>query len=449
MVAPMSAAPNREGSRPAAPPIRLRYVLLVGLLGLLGLWAYPRAQAAWRLHTTAGSLADYGLCMVGPTGPSLIRDSASDFRRMVRRRLVAAAPDEQVFASCSKLAREITGKVEVERAHRATAAEFVEYGGAAADRAQAGSRDELSVDHLHISAQPLAELSRRAWPFIRDGYVRRLRPSKTADEAMHPVALPKPGIGHGLPAWRTRYRAVARSSEGFLVAFGKGANLSVYRSSDDGLTWRPASLRDPRLREFAERCPIPGTGKSFEVALDPGATHWQSISSGPAGAPEVTELGPGSLELFALACDESGLVAALRSERRREVQLVLCEHRGRCAPMPTPQFDGKPVRYPLDLARTAGATIVAVNMHDLVRVTSTRDDGRTWTPFSLAFDGKAHPDVRTEVAVPGRLLALGERVFLYGGADRPSASYPVLISEDLGASFKAPESVAIASRTLD
>ena len=114
-----------------------------------------------------------------------------------------------------------------------------------------------------------------------------------------------------------------------------------------------------------------------------------------------------------------------------------------------PQFQGVPVRHPLDVARTAGATIIAVNMHDLVRVTSTRDDGRTWTPFALAFDAKAHPEVRAEVAVPARLLALGERVLLYGGADRPSATYPVLISEDLGASFKAPESVALASRSID
>src|SRR5262245_41975879 len=86
---------SRPSAMPAAPPVRIRTVLAVALVAGLGAWVVPRGLAAWRLQTVATELADYALCMVGPTGPALIRDNVSEFQRLVRRRLVASAANER------------------------------------------------------------------------------------------------------------------------------------------------------------------------------------------------------------------------------------------------------------------------------------------------------------------------------------------------------------------
>src|SRR5579885_1631320 len=87
----------------AAPPvIRLRYFVLLGLLWLCYSAIAPRIKAAWQLHSAATAFADYALCMVGPTGPSLLRDNPLEFRRLARRRLVAAGADDRPFSRCAK-----------------------------------------------------------------------------------------------------------------------------------------------------------------------------------------------------------------------------------------------------------------------------------------------------------------------------------------------------------
>jgi hypothetical protein len=74
----------------------------------------------------------------------------------------------------------------------------------------------------------------------------------------------------------------------------------------------------------------------------------------------------------------------------------------------------------------------------LVRTASSRDNGQSWAPFIVAFDAAGQTQLRSEVQEPSRLLALGKRVVLYGGAPRPEMTYPVLASDDLGASWHAP-----------
>jgi hypothetical protein len=91
------------------------------------------------------------------------------------------------------------------------------------------------------------------------------------------------------------------------------------------------------------------------------------------------------------------------------------------------------------VARVAGATVLAVNMVGVVRVTSSRDDGATWSPYTMAFDRAAHPDLQTHVPVPRRWLALGDRLFLYGGAPQTTETYPVLVSDDQGATWREPQ----------
>jgi hypothetical protein len=430
------------GASPAPPPLpfRLRTVLVLALLGGAIWFLHPRAMAAYKLHTSASTVADYALCMVGPTGPVLLRDHPADFRRLVRRRVVSAAPNDRPFQQCAKAAREITGSAEIERAHMATAWSFVEHGGAAADRARASRKPELTVDALEVSARPLAELSKRAWPFSREGYVSLMKPSLRAREAIHPIELPRPVAGSGLPAWRTHYQAVTRQGKDVWVALGRGANLSVLRSSDSGINWRAASGNDPHIAEIAERCPTGATGRSFVFVLSNDARSTLVTSLGPDAPPDTHGLCPADREIFAAACDERALVAAVKPETSRDVTLYLCPYRARCTVMPLPRFAGVGAlpRYPLDVARLGGTTIVAVTLHGIVRVSSTRDDGRSWTPFTVAFDETEHLNLRVDVKTPSRLLAIGDRVLLYGGAAKSKQTYSVLASDDLGASWRSP-----------
>src|SRR5882672_9628388 len=111
---------------PVAPsPVRIRHFLLIGLLAALGFTALPRMRAAFRLHTAATAFADYALCMVGPTGPSLLRDNPAEFRKLLHRRLVVAGADDRPFARCAKGAYEVTQSLDTERVHRAPASSFV------------------------------------------------------------------------------------------------------------------------------------------------------------------------------------------------------------------------------------------------------------------------------------------------------------------------------------
>ena len=140
-----SVRPRPAVATPAAPPIRLRFVLLLGVLAWGVAALYPRMQAAFRLHDVTVATADYGLCMVGPTGPTLIRDRHSEFQKLVRRRLVATEASERPFQRCAKLARKVTQNIDVERLHTLTAVEFREYAGRGP-----------SVTALGVSAAPLA-----------------------------------------------------------------------------------------------------------------------------------------------------------------------------------------------------------------------------------------------------------------------------------------------------
>jgi hypothetical protein len=95
-------------------------------------------------------------------------------------------------------------------------------------------------------------------------------------------------------------------------------------------------------------------------------------------------------------------------------------------------------RYPLDVARVDGTTVLAVSMHGVVRVTSSRDDGVTWTPYAVAFDRAEHPTLHEDAATPDHLLAIGSRLLLYAGATQPNQPYPVLVSDNGGASWRTP-----------
>ena len=374
---------------PAPKVFRLRYAFIGVALWLVGSAVAPRVRAAWQLHTVATAFADYALCMAGPTAPSLLRDNPAEFRHLVRRRLVAAGADDRPFSRCARGARQVTESTEIERAHHTAAASFVEYGGVAGE----GIPGATTLDALSVTTRRLAELSETGWPFVRGGYTSLVQASAYAAEAQHPIELPRPAVGRGAQPARS-----------------------------------------------LSRCEVPGVNGAFVLAVSSDRRHKVVRTMTPEGAAVDAELAPVEARVFAASCDDRIMVVAIGHEGTREVALYACAFLGSCTAMPLPHLgaSGPPVRYPLDVARIDGATIIAAPMHGIVRVTSSRDEGRTWTPFTVAFDPDAHPDLRFDTPLPDHLFVAKKRVLLYGLAQNPQATYPVLVSEDLGASFRTP-----------
>jgi hypothetical protein len=180
----------------------------------------------------------------------------------------------------------------------------------------------------------------------------------------------------------------------------------------------------------------------FVLGLDDSRQNMKVASVAATGVSRTTQLPRGLTRVVAVACDDSALVAALlpaTASGSESVSLFVCPQGEDCRPMPTPVWgEGLTLRAPLDVQRTQGATIVAISRHGLVRTASSRDNGRSWTPFIVAFDRLTNAGLRVQIDEPNRLLALGKRVLLYGGAPRPGLTYPVLISDDLGASWRSP-----------
>jgi hypothetical protein len=434
----LSGAPpaGRAPGRQAAPaslklPIRIRFVLLAALLLIAVVWTYPRGVAAWRLQGVATELADYALCMAGPTGLALMRDNAPEFQRLVRIRLITASAQDRPFAECAARARDLTGSASVERAHRASAVSFAEYGLGAPGGL---SSPELELSALQVTARPVVELSRRAWPFVRSGYTKLIRPLMGAREAVHPVALPRAALGSGLPAWRAYYRTVRKEGDSLRLAVGHGAHLSAFESRDRGVSWR--AIATERVAAFAERCVADDTGRAFTLSLSEDTGSILVTSTGPDAPPSSVPLAPADVTVFATACDAGALVAALTREGSPQVSLLHCPLRAACTSMPLPTFGGLGApQYPLDIARVGGTTVLAVPNQGIVRVASSRDNGRSWTPFSVAFDPASQP-AGAGARVPERLLVVGSRVMLHGVPGAAGESYPVLFSDDHGASWR-------------
>ncbi len=384
----------RAGAVPVEPeavafPIRLRHVLAVAVLGLVAWSGVPRLRAAFRLHTVATAFADYALCMVGPTGPSLLRDNPAAFRKLVRRRLVEADADDRPFAPCAKGAVLVTDSLSVERAHRASAASFVEYGGAAAD----GAPGALHLDDLGVTTRRLAEIADAAWPFVRGGYTSLVVPSAYAAEASYPIELP-----------------------------------------------RPLASRAAQPAHSVTRCDIASNGGAFELGLSPDRGSKIVRTRTPEGISSDAILAPADVRVFGVSCDDRAAVVATGKPGTRAVRVFTCAYLGECTEMTLPRVGraGPLPRYPLDVARVDGTTIIAVPSHGIVRVASSRDDGATWTPYAVVFDAEAHPETHFDVPVPDRLFVAGHRVWLYGATTRSHAVFPALASDDAGASFRTP-----------
>ena len=421
------SAPAPAALAPAAPapPLRLRFVLLLALLAL-ALWSgYPRMQAAFRLHDVTVAIADYGLCMVGPTGPSLIRDRDSDFRQLVRRRLIASAPTERPFHRCAKLALSVTGSVVAERLHGLTAAEFREYGGRGASLAELG-----------VSAAPLAQVFADAWPFARGGYTQLMKPSLGAHEAAHVPPPARPALGKGLPPQSGIYRNVWREGSAFGLALGAGSDTALFSTSDRGVTFRRLARRGNVFEEHAERCASLDGRRVYRLTPREDGGAQQVLFSLEGAEPQASELSSIHERVLGSACDERSLVA-LTADRER-VHLRLCPFGGRCGEQPLPPSLLAASASGVDVAKPKGIVVLSSAQDGVVRVVSSRDEGRTFTPAVVAFDAAEYPELGLSRRAPSRLIGLGERLLLLGGPVKGTDQYPLLVSDDQGVSFRAP-----------
>src|SRR5690606_2491856 len=190
--------------------------------------------------------------------------------------------------------------------------------------------------------------------------------------------------------------------------------------------------------DFLERCPIDQDGRSFTFSFSDDGRSTVVNSLGPDGAPYATVLAPAERQILAAACDADGLVVALSSTRPGAAALSLCPFRRTCSPMRLPVPGAQALPHLSDLARIQGTTVVAFADAGIVRVTSSRDGGRSWTPLSVAYDAGEHAPRAMGLGAPARLLTLEDRLLLYGGGARPDHAYLVLVSEDHGASWRTP-----------
>lgn len=413
-------------------PIRLRYLMLLGLFGLGVQMLVPRALAFWQLHGLATELADYALCMAGPTGPTLLRERPSEFWRLVRRRLVASHPDARPFSGCAPVvdASEV-GEVR-RRAHQAKAQEFREY---AAFRA--ASRPSLSLGDLTVTTARVEELAEAASLFMRTPYAELVRPSRNARAAHHPVELPTPMEGRGLPTGSVGHAQVWPLEGGYLLVAGNGANRSAYRSRDGGMSWSTANADSPRLRATPGDCAVGQSPASFKLVVSAEQLRVESWLNSDL---ETTfPLASAESRLLAFSCDKTAALAIVHEEGQSRPVARSCPHRARCGELPLPAelSDELRAEAALSVARVRGVAVLSVAYQGVVRIFSSRNDGETWTPAVVAYDREEQQLQGRERATPNQLLALDARVLLYAGAERAGVSYPVLASDDFGASWQA------------
>jgi hypothetical protein len=430
--------PRARAQTPAlvdVSPLRLRHVLAAGGIGLAIALFVPRALAYVRLHEAASSFANYALCMVGPTGPSTLVDRPQEFQRLVRRRLVAAAANSRPFEPCAPLLDGF-GEVAKRDLHAARAADFRDY---APNAPRSGA---LALADLEVNSQPLWRLARASWPFGPDSPVSLVQPSRTARAAAHPVSLPLPASGRGLPDMDVAHGTVRRTSDGYVLVAGREANQVAFASRDGGISWTPLDRAAPLARASFGHCSAGEALAGFQLASEGDKLRIESWQTGELQT--SFPLASSEAGRVSLSCDATAALALIIGEADPLPRLLSCPHGARCRELPLPA-DVARLAGPesaISVARVRGASVIAIAAGGVVRVVSSRDDGETWTPPVVAYDREEHAREAQRgrgaqpPRVPSRLLALEDRVLLYAGADASASAYPVLASDDFGASWR-------------
>ncbi len=432
----MRAQPIAEDPSAAvapSPPFRLRHLLAFLIVGSCLGWVWPRAEATLQLHNRAAALADYALCMVGPTGVDLVVGDPGAFMKLVRRRVVSAAPEDKPLVRCASLADKLELDHTTLNLHQARAADIAEYEN---DPSKTG---RLSLAQYRLPQGELEQLAEEAWPFVRSGYAQLMQASSHTKEAAHPVEPPSFAWGSGLPAGRPLYRSTAAYGDTWVAALGSGANRSIVVSTNGGIDWTNGGRR--LASDLLERCVVDEEGRGFTLSrLNSGERI--VVSQGPGAPPQVAVLGSKKSRVAGISCDDSALVAALVAEKERglhRVTLRFCPFRRPCRDLELPELAGAALYYPADIARVGGDIVLSRSVRGITRVTSSRDEGRSWTPWVVVYDSVV--SLEPAATAPHKLLVVGDSLLLYGSPDS-RGRYPLLLSTNHGASFHSP----VASR---
>jgi hypothetical protein len=338
-------------------------------------------------------------------------------------------PEEQPFLACQAFIERMGVPHSAFRIHSARAGEFSEY------HNEPGVPGRFTIKALELSTEPLEQLAAQAWPFVRSGPAKLMKPSSPAKEAPHVTVPGPPGGGTGLPATRSMYRSTAAYGDAAVVAMGSGANAQILMSKNRGIDWVPGGRH--LASEIQDRCVADEEGRAFTLSrMNDGRRI--VVSQGPEAPPQVAALAPAEEEVAGISCDQSALVAALvlpaDEQGRRPMRLRLCPLRQPCRDLQHPDMGSARLYFPADVARVGGDTIIARTSGGITRVSSSRDDGRSWLPWTVAFDRLSTGGERP---APFMLLVVADDVLLYSGA-RGAEPYPLLVSDDHGASFRAP-----------
>jgi hypothetical protein len=415
------------GSVAAPLPFRLRTVLGLLLLVFVFALALPRARAVWRLHGLANKVADYGVCMAGPTGAIAIRDDVTRFRVLVRRRLVASAAADLPFARCGALAVGISGRSELERSHAQVASDFIEWGGG-------GQRQ--SINELLSSLPDLQALHARSWPFARKPLADLMRPSRGAFAAVHPMDLPRPTSVRGLVLDGAVTRSSVETPKGRFLVLSNERDVWALRSRDMGHSWTATSAWQSNVDGHAYHC-VGDTGGT-RYALAParsGAAPALLYGSMTALGTDRHEFGMPNDGVVRIACDDTGAVTLVERHFDHTYRIYACPIGASCREVQLPQ----PARQKdvlLDVARIAHTIVIAQSRDGLVRVMTTRDEGASLTPLSLVFDARDASIDGLEPRLVPALLGIGKHLDLVLSV-KGTAPRWALGSDDFGASFHA------------
>jgi hypothetical protein len=287
-----------------------------------------------------------------------------------------------------------------------------------------------------VSAAPLAQTFAKAWPFARGGYTQLMKPSLGAVEAAHVPPPPRPALGRGLPAKSGIYRNVWREGNGFGLALGAGSDTALFVTADRGVSFRPLARRGDVFELHAERCASLDGRRVYRLTPREDGGAQQVLFSLEGSEPQTSELSSINERLLGSGCDERSLVV-LTADRER-LHLRLCPFGGRCGELPLPPSILSAPPSGVDVAKLKGTVVLSSAQDGVVRVVSSRDEGRTFTPPVVAFDAAEYPELGLSRRAPSRLVSLGERLLLFSGAVKGSEVYPLLASDDQGVSFRTP-----------
>ncbi len=411
----------------AAPlPFRLRTVLGALVLASMVAVAVPRAKAAWRLHGVVTKVADYGLCMAGPTGALAIRDDMAQFQKLVRRRLVASEATDKPFARCGVLAGEISARPELGQSHLQVASDFIEWG---------GGGQKQSINELLLVLPDLAALHAHSWPLARKPLTELVRPSRGAYEAVHAMEPTRPVAVRGLVVEGAILRSTLESPKGRFVVLSNDRDVWALRTRDRGLNWAPTSAWQDALDGHAHHCVADVMGTRFTLGPShSGAAPALLLGTIGGMGTERREFGTTNDSVLRIACDATGAVVLSQRKIDRSYHVYACPIAGNCRevmlPPPARQRD-----ILIDVARVARTIVVALSKDGLVRVTTSRDEGASMTPLSLVFDSRDAHMAGLDATVVPTLLGFDKHLSLSLAAPRSGARW-ALGSDDFGASFR-------------